>query len=111
MVECYLIHPFYQPTAKLIPLIILLTLVSGCASIGGQKKTDANQQVIVPQPSNMANSAVAAELLHHDVDQLVTLIEQVHPEPYSLVSKQQLLDKAIEIKQSINYPASGNHPP
>ncbi len=104
MVECYLLRLFYQSMTKLIPLIVLLTLLSGCASIGGQKKVSTNQQVNVLKPSNLASSAVAAELLHRDVDQLVTLVEQVHPEPYSLISKQQLLNKANEIKQSINYP-------
>lgn len=104
MVTCELLRHSYQPTAKLILFSTLLTLVAGCSSIGGLKKTSTSQQVIVSQPSNMASSAVAAELLHRDVDQLVALIEQVHPEPYSLISKQQLVDKANEIKQSINYP-------
>lgn len=57
---------------------------------------------------NSPDTLFAAEILRVDIDQLVSLLEEIHPEPYALISKRDFLLKAQRIKQSIHYPLSKN---
>lgn len=52
------------------------------------------------------NSLIAPEILHRDVDQLIALVVEIHPEPFEVMSSRQFHQKAETIKQSIIYPIS-----
>ncbi len=52
------------------------------------------------------NSLIAAELLLLDIDRLVDLLIEIHPEPFALISKHEFLKKTQTLKQSIRYPLS-----
>lgn len=89
-----------KPNLIVIGVIFLL---SGCASLFSEhpakKPFDINA-------FSSPDTLFAAEILRVDVDQLITSLEEIHPEPYALTSKQDFLQKARAIKQSIRYPLS-----
>lgn len=84
-------------------MIGMIFLLSGCASIFPE---NAYKKSFDINAFNSPDTLFAAEILRVDVDQLVALLEEIHPEPYALTSKQDFLLKAKTIKQSIRYPLS-----
>lgn len=81
----------------------MIFLLSGCASLFSDNTHKKNFGI---DALNSADTLIAGEILRVDIDQLVVLLEEIHPEPYVLISKLDFLKKAESIKQSIQYPLS-----
>jgi hypothetical protein len=97
----------------LISLLSSFFILSGCA-IHKNQNVVVNQSDLSQLDSHKASSLktdslktlIAEELLQADVDRLVSLVKEIHPEPFSLISEQQFQNKADSIKRSLKYPLS-----
>ena len=84
---------------KSISTVGLLLLLSGCISTPPKQENQALEQ-------NAHQSLIAVEILHLDIDHLVDLVSQIHPEPFALITQQSFISQANLLKQSIRYPLS-----
>ena len=93
-------------SVKLLSLLFLVFIVAGCATRHIEK---ANKPVEVEKEvRDSRNKLISPQLLKQDFDQLMTLITQVHPEPYALISESEFKNRASIIRSSIKYPLSPN---
>jgi len=81
----------------------MIFLLSGCASLFPEKTGTRPLDINV---FDTPDTQFAAEILRVDVDRLVAMLEEIHPEPFALISRQDFLRKAQTVKQSIRYPLS-----
>ena len=72
---------------KIISISTCLLLLRGC--IGQQ----------VPQ-----EGTIAPELLKEDLDFLVKSIEEIHPDPYHSISKEEFYEQKLEVEEKLNKP-------
>jgi len=87
----------------------LLLLLSGCTSLQSNKPSKIGVGIDVDNDTlNSNNFRIAADILHQDIDQLVTRLIEIHPEPFALISEQSFMQKVETLKLSIRYPLSRN---
>jgi len=81
--------------------ILSVLLLSACV-------INPSDQFNSPAPidNDRLSSLIAVELLRQDLEQLVRLVESIHPEPFAVFSKALFLEKAKLIKMSLQYPLS-----
>ncbi|MDQ7051245.1 MAG: S41 family peptidase [Enterobacterales bacterium] len=75
--------------------------MSACAIKPLEYPTD-----IAPIDRDRVTSLIAVELLRQDINQLVKMVQSIHPEPFAIISKIHFLEQAERIKQSLQYPLS-----
>ena len=85
--------------------ISLLFILSGCASLQSSKSNKIGADI---NTLNSNSFRIAADILHEDIDELVTRLIEIHPEPFALISQQDFMRKVQVIKQSIRYPLTRN---
>jgi len=82
-------------------VILALVALSACVSTDSKNSQLTNSLYKNPTTDT---TLIAPELLLSDIEQLVSMTIEIHPEAFSIVSKSDFLNQANAIKQSIQYP-------
>ena len=109
---------------RLITFACILFVLSGCASFapssfqteinpeGSSSENNVDTAEGINEPSSIDPttqdvsrfSLISADLLKLDLDQLVSKIIEIHPEPFELISETDFRNKVAVIKQTLRYP-------
>ena len=83
-------------------LLMLTLLLSACASVERPSNPVKPHRLI----EKAKQTQIAPELLRLDIEQLVEVIQAVHPDAFQNISQSEFLEQAESIKLAINYPLS-----
>jgi len=84
-------------------------LLTGCASLTPKQSSKIEPGGDINKANlNSSNFRIAIDFLHQDIDQLVTQLIEIHPEPFALISEQDFMREVWVIKKSIRYPLTRN---